>query len=154
MAGITPIEKKTRKHPTKICEKCGISYSVGYTRHIKLCDRVPIGEEISDMLTELPTLPLKDIAALIGCSTEFLRRRLHGTYWTSKMLNQRAGKIRKSTLKSLAENGVKYFSLSYVSRKCRCGILLEDKERICRFCEEEAAGIKNYKIKYGLVEKE
>jgi hypothetical protein len=153
VAGIPPIKKK-RKHPEKVCKRCGNTYSVGYTRHVKLCEQVPLGEEIAQMLADMPGTPLKGIADLVGCSAEFIRRRLYGTKWTSEMLNRRAGKIRKGTMKTNAKDRAKYFSLSYVSRKCKCGILLKDKENTCQFCKDEAAGIKNYKDKYGLVEKE
>ena len=134
-----------------ICEKCGQKLKFLKGGHRKPCDRTPVPQILAEALNNDANLSLLELAGRYHVSDAFIRRRLQRTDWTKERLRERGIRIRNQKLKGKTFHQA-YYSKSYVFPQCiSCCIIVDAEGDLCKYCLEEKKGVKNYRVKYGIV---
>lgn len=77
------------------CNRCGATYSARtIAQHTKVCERIPLADELCDMLDQHAKLSIRALAKKVECSYGFLLRRLEGSRWDQARLRKRGNRAK------------------------------------------------------------
>lgn len=127
-----------------VCRKCGIiatKSSIG--RHNYLCDLIPVGGELDEILDTYSFLSLREVGSWFfhGATRHFLKERLLASGWTEKdiLLRDKTASNEK-LIRGMRQYG-EGAKDKFRARCLRCDILLhhelEIDLRFCKYCYVE-----------------
>ena len=117
-----------------ICPRCSGTFQ-GLKRHAAWCAKLPLSHELAQMLDDDPALTVRKMTCHYNVGYQTLRKRLEGTRWTKRRLDERGKKARRmGGIKGNSKKGL----------ICKCGILVETKGDACQWCRLEADGVRSY----------